>query len=607
MTDKPQGDLSFKVLNLLSKERAIYGLRNGDHERYRRHCANKIHRLRQVTHTTCGKGKVYKKPSPLTKDSIQDVRHLHFMLFSVERALTHSHQLRTLARDPKVPKETKRDQISWLRRALKLSTFFYDLSISLVSDGRLNNQTLAEISIYHLSVRAELFFEKNQFPEVLTDLAVRRNLLTVLRDAAKDSYDQALASESMDAYDPMIRFAAYKLGRTESHDIEGVVSEVDAEMMEETLPGFGKLVESLRAELGANDVEEKRKVLEDIEFAGDKVEFRSAEMVGVMLKVQDALKRLKGKTESGKGRSMKGWDKVLAVLGEAEEVAKRLVDDHEAAASTSLRSAETSKSLSFAHQYIVFLLLSHRIRRDLLLAESLRGSTPLPTDISSFKVPGGRAKLAEAVKGLGAMVKLYDTVLQSMTQLRSLAIVEERDEVRAGTQGLEDHFHATRCFLLARLHCLHPQPSYASAVQLLSRAGLLLRQARDELFSADVSLKEEIIPLSRDDLADLERQVQELDMAAKRGLFGVSVEKPLFFDTAFNYVDLPMDDLMMLAGRKASSPASGVERMTEAIGNVADKLTEVRKVVSEKGQDVMGSQSEESKSKSWLGGWFNRG
>lgn len=40
----------------------------------RRHCANKIHRLRQVTGLTSGKGKVYKKPAGITGETVKDVK-----------------------------------------------------------------------------------------------------------------------------------------------------------------------------------------------------------------------------------------------------------------------------------------------------------------------------------------------------------------------------------------------------------------------------------------------------------------------------------------------------------------------------------------------------
>ena len=53
-------------------------------------------------------------------------------------------------------------------------------------------------------------------------------------------------------------------------------------------------------------------------------------------------------------------------------------------------------------------------------------------------------KLKEAVKNLAAVIKLHDTVLQSLGQVRRLEIVEENDGVRGGVEGLEAYYHATR-------------------------------------------------------------------------------------------------------------------------------------------------------------------
>lgn len=258
--------------------------------------------------------------------------HLQLLLFSAERALAHSHELKSaLARQPNV--DTRKDQISWLRRALKLSTSLHSIASALhksptPASARIDTRTFAEITIYHLSLRSELSFERSQWAETITDLSVRRRLLSTLSDAARDSYDQALATEFIDSYDPLIRFSAYKLGRSESHDIQGVVKDVDEDMQEEALPGLGQLVGQLKEELGSAEMEAGRKDLEDVVFAGEKVEMRSAEIVKVMVKVQEVLKRQK----QGKGKGMRGWDRVLAVLGEAEGVARKLVDDHEVCA-----------------------------------------------------------------------------------------------------------------------------------------------------------------------------------------------------------------------------------------------------------------------------------
>lgn len=302
--------------------------------------------MRQSSGLTNGKGKTFKKAAEITKDSVKDVkwvsrvmlytaslthsRQLQLLLFSAERALTHSHELKALSTKPGPPSNVRRDQISWLRRALKASALLYDISSSLsTSESRLSAQTLAEATIYHLSVRGELAFERSQWAESLTDLGIRRKLLDILASAARDDYEQALATEFIDAYDPLIRYAAFKLGRKESHDIEGVVGDIDGEMMEEALPGLSSIISRLRDETNVGEMEKGRKDLEDVHFARDKVEMRSAELVGQMLKVQDALRHLKGKEEGGKGKDMRGWDRVLSVLGEAEAVAKRLLDEYE--------------------------------------------------------------------------------------------------------------------------------------------------------------------------------------------------------------------------------------------------------------------------------------
>jgi signal recognition particle subunit SRP68 len=255
-------------------------------------------------------------------------RHFQLLLFSAERALAHSHELKAILTRPNPANGiSKKDQLSWLRRALKYSTSLHSIAsdFAAASPPRITQTCLSEITVYHLSLVSELSFERGNWGETITSLAVRRRLLLTFAEAARDSYDQAL--EFMDAYDPLIRFAAYKLGRAESHDIAGVVGDVDGEMQDETLPGVEALVEGLRNELGSQEVEEGRRKLENVKFAGEAIEMRSAEMVGMMTKVQAAMEGLEGK-----GRGMRSWDRVLGVLGEAEGVAKKLVDDHEVGA-----------------------------------------------------------------------------------------------------------------------------------------------------------------------------------------------------------------------------------------------------------------------------------
>ncbi|WVO13525.1 hypothetical protein L204_101146 [Cryptococcus depauperatus] len=601
-------DISFDVLNLLSKERAVYGLRNSDYERYRRHCSNKIHRLRQATSATCGKGKKYQSPPKLVAEAVKDVRQIHLILFSVERALAHSHEFKHLkTKNPSL----RKDQLSWLRQAFKLSNTLYNLASALSSpyeghQAKIDLKTLGQITIYHLTIKSELAFEKANWIGALADLAARRKLLSTFAEGAKDSFDQALAAEFIDSHDPFIRYCAYKLGRAESHDIDGVISEIEPEVLEEAITGFNGLIEKLRVELSVKEIEADRKGLADLEFFGEKVELRNAEIVNVMIKVQNVFAKLSNGNTKG-GREIKQWDRVLGVLGEAEAVARKLLEDHDATgAKSSLKSAKTAQSLSFTHQYIVYLFLSHRIRRDLSLLSSLSTSS-LPSDPAHFKVQGGRSKLEEAIKTLGAMVKIYDTIIQSLRQAAELSIVQEREGVQNGVEGLECYFNAIKCYNLARLHCIHPSPSFASAIELLVTATLSLGRSRDLLTS---SLDEPIVSIPMLSLDELEENIKTAEKAAKKGLFALTVEKPVFFDMAFNYIEVPIDELQRLAGNKKVKVAEqraneGLHAQVKTVEQSNKDRERENREATPAAEETDRTKSEEGK-KGWLGGWFGR-
>ena len=170
--------------------------------------------------------------------------------------------------------------------------------------------------------------------------------------------------------------------------------------------------------------------------------------------------------------------------------------------------------------------------------------------------------------------------------------------------------NSSRCFHLARLHCIHPTPSYSSAVQLLSRAVLSTRQARSSLFESDIPIQEGIVDLPASSVDELSSNNDKLDLAAKRALFAERVPKPVFFDTAFNYIDMPLDELLELAGKKEAVPANAI--VTEKVKEAAVPVVEsVKKVIGrERSREATPAGDEPKageKPKGWLGGWFGRG
>ncbi|KAJ9124004.1 hypothetical protein QFC22_000796 [Naganishia vaughanmartiniae] len=646
MASKPPADLSFSVLDLLNSERNAFGLREKDYERYRHHCSSKIHRLRQITSSTHGNGKTFKKVEKVKAQDVKDVKTLHLLLFQAERALAFSQELQreitATGQNQNVSTYAiKKEQNSRLRKALAYATELYDIAqeLSVAENSRLDALTLVEIATYLLHIQATASFAKSRHEDAIVKFVTRRKLLALLSDNAITSHAQALANQAMDESDPLIRFCAYKMGRKQG-DISGGQSEVDAivadfddEAFEEGLSSYKKLVTEVKQFIDKRDAVAggvNKQMLESVRWAGEAVEIRNAEVVRAMVKVQTALKALqsddaKEKEEQegvkktakmrvgSRGRSMKRWDNVLATLGDAEAVARRqIVDDNDS--SLAGGSVLKSSSPTFIHQYILFLLLTYRIRRDLLFIDSMETPTnksilkaisvqsikrktqtskPMTSAASRKKsaskhyakrdISDSRSKREEALKSLQAVTKLYDSIVQSVEQIGGLTIVEERENVWRGVNGFEAYVKAIK---LAQMHAiLIPAPSYPSAIQLTNQAGIYLVQSRSSLYPAGTDADEDPIleairPVQASDLDFMQTAQSDLENAGKRAWFGQVVTKPLFYDTAFNYVDFPVEALERVGGRnveqdtRAAAAPSVVQQVAQPIAAAAQVVTE---------------------------------
>jgi signal recognition particle subunit SRP68 len=98
----------------------------------------------------------------------------------------------------------------------------------------------------------------------------------------------------------------------------------------------------------------------------------------------------------------------------------------------------------FLHAYIVYQLLSRRIR-DLLLVSVLlsshRSQATRPATLPKPQVETVDGRLYPAV------VKLLDTVLQSLNQMRTLSIVDESPDLASSVEGRVSFTKAQRSVL----------------------------------------------------------------------------------------------------------------------------------------------------------------
>ena len=101
------------------------------------------------------------------------------------------------------------------------------------------------------------------------------------------------------------------------------------------------------------------------------------------------------------------------------------------------------RDVHFVHNFTVFRLLSRRIERDLLLVESLASpqeavkvKPPFPKQTAKQTTKGKLKETVTADPRLNpGLVKIFDTILQSLEHMRSLSIVDESVDIVPAVEG----------------------------------------------------------------------------------------------------------------------------------------------------------------------------
>ncbi|KAG8728974.1 hypothetical protein FRC10_004370 [Ceratobasidium sp. 414] len=599
--------ISVKVLQIVNDERGAYGLRYNDHARYRKHCANKVHRLRRSLKMTHGKGKEFKKLPVIPTENLKD-GHLQLHLFESERAYSFAQELYaqfTKNDDTK----TRTIAVGRFRRAVKWSAQLLSEAQALhdAQPPRISSTRLAEIAAYHLTIRGRFLRLQDDFQPGLEALVAARAIIDTLAEVAPSSHDHALLVQFADEIAPEIRHCAHELGLARAYDITGIVSTLGPKVGPALVTGYEPLLGGIRAEGAAAKGGDKAKQLQELVWEGQPVPVRSPELVDVFLRVQQASAGLpvagqaKPKPSQSRGLITK-FDAVLLALSEAEDVAKKLVEVQRA---TSTQAAEPgARDAHFIMSYVTYQLLSRRIQRDLLLADALLASP----------APAGHGKQVESPvvdsRVAPAVVKLLDAILQSLGQMRSLSVVDESADLTTAIEARVSFSKARRALSLSQTY--EPHYKYAEAISLTQRAQLHLRETHTNLTDDTEIPETAFYPLTPSTTKALEESVQRAELDLKKRWFahngGKPVtagtnQKPLFFDAVPNYIDLPINSLYAKGG---VAPAAAPR-----LSPVVEKKTVVeRKVDVEPEEPPLSPPPTKQESQgmlgSLLGGWWGR-
>lgn len=503
---------------------------------------------------------------------------MELLLFESERAWAYSQDLVTQSLQPANEDQAgslRHSATGRFRRAVHWSTQLLSHCQSLYASSYLSAEGLIQITIYTLILNGRFLRYRDNFEDAVIQLSVARHLLDELADRAATSRDQALATVFADEIGPEIRYCAHELGRERAYDVDAIAAELSGKHRGEIVEGCNALILKFRQEGEVAGKGEGRKKLTTLMWEGQPVPVRNPELVDVLLRVQEAEAKItqsrepvraegvsdkgrKGKSGShGSKKGVAAYDAILLALSDAEEVARKLVEAQQNSGSSSTSAAGT-RDIHFVHAYIVYQLLSRRIQRDLLLVSALL-SSHRPQASAKPKKEHVDARLYPAV------VKLLDTVIQGLAQMRNLSIVDESPDLASAVEARLTFTKARRCSYLSQ--CYVAVKRYAEALSLIQHATIYLRETRSTLsiFSEDPisSGSPAYYPLTSSDLDILESTITQDGLTIKNEWFaynGGSIDadnktykKPLFFDIALNYVQLDMDRLQERAG-KASAP-----------------------------------------------------
>ncbi|PSR95974.1 Signal recognition particle subunit like [Actinidia chinensis var. chinensis] len=434
---------SINVLQLLKSSQMQHGLRFGDYTRYRRYCTARLRRLYKSLKFTHGRGKYSKRA--ITAATVTEVRFLHVVLYTAERAWSHAMEKRQL---PDGPNARQRNYlIGRLRKAVKWATLFAELC-AIKGDSR----TSLEAEAYASYMRGNLLFEQDQNWDVA--LKSFKNARAVYEELGKygDLENQVLCRERVEELEPSIRYCLHKIGESNLQTSELMHI---GEMEGPALDLFKAKLEAVMAEARSQQAAS----MTEFHWLGHKFPISNAKTRVSILKAQELEKDLHGPTADSlpAEKRLLIFDKIFAAYHEARSCIRNdLV--------TASNSENMKDDLSGLDKAIGAVLGQRTVERNQLLVS-----------LAKSKLSKTRDDKNEKVTKPEELVRLYDLLLQNTSDLLDL-VRSGRDrkpeELAFGEECELKNlvFRAERCFYLAKSYSVAGKRAEAYALYCRARS-----------------------------------------------------------------------------------------------------------------------------------------
>ncbi|XP_019154208.1 PREDICTED: signal recognition particle subunit SRP68-like [Ipomoea nil] len=454
--NKPK--FSINVLQLLKSAQMQHGLRFGDYTRYRRYCSARLRRLYKSLKFTHGRGKYTKRA--ITAAVVTEVRFLHLVVYTAERAWSHAMEKKTL---PDGPNARQRSYlIGRLRKAVRWATLFQELC-AIKGDSK----TSLEAEAYAAYMKGNLLFEQDKNWDVA--LKCFRSARAVYEQLGKygDLENQVLCCEYVEQLEPSIRYCLHKIGESNLQTSELVHI---GEMEGPALDLFKAKLEAAMAEARTQQAAS----MTEFTWLGHRFPISNAKTRVSILKAQELERDIHGPAGDSlpAEKRLVVFDKIFAAYHEARSsIRSDLV--------TAANSENVKDELSGLDKAIGAILGQRTIERNQLLVS-----------IAKSKLNKVRDDKNEKVTKPEELVRLYDLLLQNTSDLSDL-VSSGRDRKPEEVAFAEECelksmvFRAQRCFYLAKSYSSAGKRTEAYALFSLARS--LADASLKKLHSVDIS------------------------------------------------------------------------------------------------------------------------
>eukprot|EP00744_Colponema_vietnamica_P005321 GILI01007802.1.p1 GENE.GILI01007802.1~~GILI01007802.1.p1 ORF type:complete len:613 (+),score=188.26 GILI01007802.1:74-1840(+) len=444
--------LTLNVLSFIKTAQMQNGLRHGDYQRYRRYCSRRLARIRASTGFHYGKGRFQKKE--ITADIVADVRYLEMVLVNAERAWGYAMQLKddnTNASEPNT-----RAKFHIIRR-LKKASSWASLLESLCAE-RADAHTSLEAQAYAAWLAGNYLLEREEWQPSLSKFVLARTIYSQLGEVA-DPLKAEVYLSRVEQIDPSIQYCEFNLknGSVASGDLMSLKSYAHG-------PEFDLLnakLESMLAEARKKQVQQ----LSSIEFRGRSYQVRTEAIKVALLQAQDLSRKLPQLQDK-----LPAYSDLFSCLDDALKHLKAEIAQVKASDMQTSKSQEYLQELESFKAAVTCEKLEKVIERNQLMVQVSQSKLDQDDEIEVL-LSGGKPKNSRPEE----LVRLYDNLIQSLSELSSLPGSFEQPNARKIFQAKESTFKAHRCFYLSLSYGL--MVKWAECLALLDRSTELANNA----------------------------------------------------------------------------------------------------------------------------------